>query len=321
MPSAESLLTKEYEEINHYVRSTCQLTMAWYTFFVTGNLVASGWLVGGELKQNSAPLSYLVAVSVLFIIVNVLSLAGFRKLAPYLEEADERLAGIVRRVQGTLAEGVRLSSPLPRALYVKLLNLYQWSLRAFCAFWAVLLTLSVARRYAPAGGNTLMDAKAMTLYELLSLIISAAGFVAVILTLYFLNRQTRMSDRELKENLLIPLKTQQLELDRLFVEYPHVRKYFYKGEVISDDGSDEYARVAALAEYILDHFAAVISHTTADGKPLTSTIWREYINDCFVNSPILCSTLDRHSGWYSVELVGLKGEALANLAGTAAAKN
>jgi hypothetical protein len=156
----------------------------------------------------------------------------------------------------------------------------------------------------------MLDMKPMTLYELLSLIISAAGFIAVIITIYLLNRQTRMSDRELRENLLIPLKTQQLELDKLFVEHPQIRKYFYQGEIISEDKSDEYARVAAVAEYMLDHFAAVMSHTTTDGKPLISTIWREYLKDCFVNSPILCTTLEKYSRWYPRELSNIKKEAL-----------
>ncbi|HEX8148936.1 MAG TPA: hypothetical protein VF591_17260 [Pyrinomonadaceae bacterium] len=155
----------------------------------------------------------------------------------------------------------------------------------------------------------MVDLKALTLYELLSLIISAAGFVGVIITLIFLYRQTRMSDRELRENLLVPLKTQQLELDRLFVEHPHLRKYFYDGARVPEDKPDEYAQVAATAEYILDHFAAIMLHTTAEGKPLASTIWREYMKDSFVNSPALCSTLERHRRWYARELLDIKDEA------------
>jgi len=158
----------------------------------------------------------------------------------------------------------------------------------------------------------------MTLYELLSLIISAAGFIGVIITLYLMNRQTRMSDRELKENLLVPLKTQQLELDKLFVERPHLRKYFYNGEIISEDKSDEYAQAAAVAEYMLDHFAAVMSHTTTEGKPLISTIWREYMKDCFAHSPILCTTLEKYGRWYPGELSNIKKEALNNRSETPA---
>ena len=157
--------------------------------------------------------------------------------------------------------------------------------------------------------NDMVDPKAMTLYELLSLIISAAGFIGVIITLLFLYRQIRMSDRELKENLLIPLKTQQLEIDKLFIERPHLRKYFYDGVIIGGDTSDEYAQVSATAEYILDHFAFVLLHTTAEGEPLTSTIWREYMKDSFGHSPALCSTLERHQHWYSPELLNIMEEA------------
>lgn len=156
----------------------------------------------------------------------------------------------------------------------------------------------------------MIDSKPITLYELLSLIISTAGFIGIIATLWFLNRQTRIADRALRENLLIPLKNQQLELDKLFIDFPHLRKYFYNGEVFKEDSSDAYAQAAAIAEYILDHMAAIMPQRTADGEMLISTIWREYIKDSFYNSPILCSTLEKHSRWYPRELYEIKEEAL-----------
>lgn len=139
MTSAESLLAKEYDEINQYVRVTCQLTMSWYTFFVTGNLIASGWLVSGELKGNPTSPFYLVCVSLLFIAINVLSLYGFRKLIPYLKEKETRLQEIVEQLKKMSGEVVGVLSPLPKSLYVHLLNLYLLSLCFFCVFWVALL--------------------------------------------------------------------------------------------------------------------------------------------------------------------------------------
>lgn len=164
--------------------------------------------------------------------------------------------------------------------------------------------------YRLFGEATLIDTKPITLFELLSLIVSVAGFVVVIISIYFLRRQIIIADRGLRETWLIPLKTQQLEIDKLFIDRPHLRKYFYEGQISSDSKSDEHAQVAATAEYILDHLAGVISQKAANGEPLTSTIWREYIKDNFVNSPTLCSTLEKHRHWYPTELYDLKEEAL-----------
>lgn len=157
-----------------------------------------------------------------------------------------------------------------------------------------------------------MDIKPITLFELLSLVVSVAGFVLVIISIYLLRRQLSIADRGLRESWLIPLKTQQLEIDKLFIDRPHLRKYFYEAEIVSDSKTDEYAQVAATAEYILDHLAGVISQRTADGKPLTSTIWREYMKDSFINSPALCMILEKHRRWYPKELYDIKEEALNN---------
>lgn len=158
----------------------------------------------------------------------------------------------------------------------------------------------------------LVDIRPITLFELLSLIVSVAGFVVVIISIHLLRRQISIADRGLRESWLIPLKTQQLEIDKLFIERPHLRKYFYEAEPVSDSKSDEYAQVAATAEYILDHLSGVISQRTADGEPLTSTIWREYIKDSFINSPALCALLEKHRRWYPKELSDIKEAALDN---------
>ena len=158
--------------------------------------------------------------------------------------------------------------------------------------------------------GTSVDAKPITLFELLSLIISIAGFIVVIVSIFLLKRQVSIADRGLRETWLIPLKTQQLEIDKLFIDRPHLRKYFYEGEHMIDSRSDEYVQVTATSEYILDHLSGVISQKTSDGKPLVSTIWREYIKDGFANSPALCSTLEKHKHWYPKELWDIKEEAL-----------
>ena len=102
----------------------------------------------------------------------------------------------------------------------------------------------------------------------------------------------------------------------MFFSSPNMRKYFYAGATIPDRSSEEFAKASAMAEYLLDHIAAVIPQTTVDNVPLLSTIWREYIKDSFKNSPILCEILTTHQRWYPAEILHLMNEALAEVART-----
>ena len=150
--------------------------------------------------------------------------------------------------------------------------------------------------------------KPITVFELCYLAVSIAGFIGVIISLFIFKRQARESHFGVKENVLVALKSQQLEIDRLFITYPEMRKYFYDREVVPEGRTLEVTRATAMAEYLLDHLAAVILHTTTDDRPLVSTIWADYIRESFAQSPILCATLRKHQRWYQPALFKLMEE-------------
>lgn len=155
----------------------------------------------------------------------------------------------------------------------------------------------------------MVEWKALTPYEWCSLVVSIVGFAAVVVTLYLLHIENKLSDRALKEGALVPLKLQQLEIDKIFIEQPHLRKYFYENVPLGDPNSPESAQALAMAEYILDHFAAILPHTTVKGEPLTSTIWRNYIRDSCANSRVLSDTLRTRRQWYPTDLLIIQREA------------
>ncbi len=139
---SESLLVKEYQEINNYVRSTCQLMIAWYTFFITGNLVALGWLISEAGKGHVVPLVYVTIVSVLFIVVNILSIIGCGLLISSLGNTNLRLADILDELKPYSGEHKSLS-PCPHSLYKMLGYLFMISLCAVAGFWVLLLCLKI----------------------------------------------------------------------------------------------------------------------------------------------------------------------------------
>ena len=163
--------------------------------------------------------------------------------------------------------------------------------------------------FSAALGITLVEWKALTSFEWLSLIVSVVGFAAVVVTLYLLHVENRLSERALKEGALGPLKLQQLEIDRIFIEKPQLRKYFYDDVPVLDPDSEESAQALSMAEYLLDHFAAILPHTTVKGERLTSTIWRNYMRDSFTHSRVLSETLLLRRHWYPEELLDILREA------------
>lgn len=167
----------------------------------------------------------------------------------------------------------------------------------------------------------MIDMKPITLYEFLSLVISLGGFLTVIVTLYYLIQQTRHSAIVLKDTLFAPLYSQQLEISKLFIEHPEYRKYFYDGVDIDFNDSDKNSQIYAVAEHILDYFAAIIFQKKAHGDVIDINCWTRYIKDCFAKSPILCETLETYKGWYPQELYRMKETALIEKAKLSPQKN
>lgn len=153
----------------------------------------------------------------------------------------------------------------------------------------------------------------MTLYELLSLIISIAGFTTVIISIVFLVRQTREMAMQtkyvvesIKSSIYGSTAPQLLGADELFINCPELRPYFYSGKGITENDV-LYNKAIAVAEYLLDFFESAllqIKHfPTVQVWPRKQ--WEAYIIDSFANSPVLCKYLNSTKDWYIDELVTL----------------
>ncbi len=146
----------------------------------------------------------------------------------------------------------------------------------------------------------------LTSFEVLSLGIAFAGVAGVVLTLYYLVKQTK----HLAESIAIAsfqnISMSTLDIDRIFVEYPETRPYFYSRRPISEDAPN-YNRVAAIAECFLDLFDTYLSQVKYNDE--YSNVMKEYIIDMFMRSPILRTQLDDLSVWYPEALIAVKMEA------------
>src|SRR5690348_8827810 len=136
----------------------------------------------------------------------------------------------------------------------------------------------------------------MSGYEAVSIVVSIAGSLAVVVTLWFVYRQTRIfatqTDyvaRTLATTLADDINGRIEALTRIFIQYPEMRPYFYKGQPIDETHAD-YARAEAIAELMLDTLFAIADQAKRSGelKPgqRGGTNWTAYVRDCFAQSPI-----------------------------------
>jgi len=147
----------------------------------------------------------------------------------------------------------------------------------------------------------------LTLYELLSLLASVAGFLVVILTLVLLIRQTRLQTESLTAATNATVANLQFQADMISVERPHLRKYLLGNESINPD-QPEFNQVSAAAQCLLDFFEVYVVQKDKFSLLYSPETWLAYIRTHFANSPALCAFLRKHKDWYSGELLKIMEE-------------
>ncbi|MFJ3900856.1 hypothetical protein [Streptomyces sp. NPDC090025] len=87
-----------------------------------------------------------------------------------------------------------------------------------------------------------------------------------------------------------------MQLNLVFVEYPHVRPYFYDGKVLEphDPNRD---RVHAVAELMLDVFEW-IWHRREGISEVDRQAWADYVGSMFALSPVLRAYHLDHLAWH-----------------------
>ena len=155
----------------------------------------------------------------------------------------------------------------------------------------------------------------MTTYETISILISIAGSVGVIASLWLLSRQTRVFNRQLLEGISQSMMGYSLEISRLFLEHPDLRPYFFSGKTIHESHPD-YLQAEAVAEVMLDIFWTMMSQARRiqDDEYTneeTRAQWALYIGDCFASSPLLTSFLIKRKDWYGNDMMRYLEQGLA----------
>src|SRR5258708_7574191 len=149
----------------------------------------------------------------------------------------------------------------------------------------------------------------MTTFESLSLLISIAGSIGVIISLWLIHRQTGGFSRQLMESVTQSVTDYALEISRLFLQHPDLRPYFFAGQTIEESHPD-YLRAEAVAEVMLDIFWTMMTQVKrieSQSAEFTNNearlTWEIYVGDCFATSPILTGFLTKRKDWYGQEMI------------------
>ena len=85
-----------------------------------------------------------------------------------------------------------------------------------------------------------------------------------------------------------------LDVDKLFVDYPDLRPYFFEFTPITPSNKD-YNRALAIADYQLDFFDVFLSQVYYSqsflSDPQSGDAWDNYMGISFLQSPIMCHEL------------------------------
>jgi len=153
----------------------------------------------------------------------------------------------------------------------------------------------------------------MSPYELISLAVWSVGSVAVIVSLYWVNRQTSLFAkqteyvaRSLMESMAANMNSQSQEVSRIFIQYPELRPFFYNAQTIEENNPDYY-RAEAVAELMLDIFWTMFTQSQrVEGGFIPKDperLWASFVGDAFAQSPLLVKTLMRRQNWYGKAMV------------------
>ena len=130
------------------------------------------------------------------------------------------------------------------------------------------------------------------------LVLAMACFAVV--QLREMNAQSRATAAATRGQVYQALSSAMLDIDRLFVERPELRPYFYDGVDIPC-GFDEEQRVLATAELMCDFF----DDCTAQAHLLdaaSNDVWRNFARGIARTSPAVRAHWLRNGEWYSARL-------------------
>jgi len=144
----------------------------------------------------------------------------------------------------------------------------------------------------------------------ISLFLTASALVFAGFQTMFLRRsvteqtiQTKLSRNAVTAQTWQGLTQKGSEISKVFIDYPHLRPYFYESKPISTNDAN-YNAVMSVAELYLDFIDSLADDYVYDLPGMEPNgkyrvLWDRYFKDTFASSPALCACAKEKQSWYS----------------------
>jgi hypothetical protein len=131
--------------------------------------------------------------------------------------------------------------------------------------------------------------------------------VSVILVGLQVREMTRQSSHGVRATLASVyqgMNDNMLQINRLFVDRPSLRPYFYEEQELDRESTEERKRIEATAELFISFIDNVLTQMPLLPSHLAQP-WRTYFASVTTSSPALREFWKRHREWYSDEMKAL----------------
>jgi hypothetical protein len=131
--------------------------------------------------------------------------------------------------------------------------------------------------------------------------VALLGNVALIVSVVLLGLQVRNGARATLASVYQAMNGDMLQINRLFVDQPLLRPYFYGAKELTDESPDERERVEATAELFINFIDNVLTQIPLLPSSLAEP-WRTYFVGVTTTSPVLRDSWKRRRESYSEEM-------------------
>ncbi len=124
-----------------------------------------------------------------------------------------------------------------------------------------------------------------------------AQVILVMVSFGFVWYQIREVRRSLESSASSSIYQMMIDIDKFFVEKPHLRGYFYRDERIEQSDTKTKDEVCAAAEMITDWFYHAYQQRSSMPPEILQG-YRNYMQSLYANSAALREYVTEHHDWY-----------------------
>jgi hypothetical protein len=117
-------------------------------------------------------------------------------------------------------------------------------------------------------------------------------------------KQSRHAARATLASVYQAMNDNMLQINRLFIDRPLLRPYFYGEQELTDESPEERERIEATAELFTNFIDNVLTQMPLLPGNLAEP-WRAYFRSITTSSPVLRESWKRRRAWYSEEMRAL----------------